>query len=150
MSKEKINAIENGSQIAASETLAEFIVIQKNEVYKNYRAGNNKIFYPEAFLTDAIQQISENYFEKKFISPISMLANLLPPLGFVGTIFGMSIIFGALGNGSNSPENIEGISTALLTTLAALVVFVILEYIGMLLISRANKRIHEGLSVSIQ
>jgi hypothetical protein len=59
--------------------------------------GENKLYSkmvpPDTFLRDAAFQFSERYFETKFLEPLSMLANLMPPLGFIGTILGMVIQF---------------------------------------------------------
>ena len=53
----------------------------------------DKIIPPDAFIRDAAFQFSERYFEEKFLEPVSMMANLMPPQGFIGTIIGMVIHF---------------------------------------------------------
>lgn len=103
--------------------------------------------YSRIFLIDATRQLAENYFESKFIHPISMCSNLLPPLGFIGTVLGMVIIFVAKGQ-SGHELNTEGLSVALLTTLFALILFVVLESLKMILSRRAADSIDSGLRVN--
>ncbi len=97
-----------------------------------------------AFVADATRQLAENFFETRFMEPLTMSSNLLPPLGFIGTVFGMILIFLAKVN-PGSELNTIGLGAALFTTLAALVLFVILEIIKMWLVRLCRKRIEEGL-----
>jgi len=114
---------------------------------KEYKAKPNES-YSKVFLIDATRQLAENYFESKFSQPISMCSNLLPPLGFIGTVLGMVIIFVAKGQAGHD-LNLEGLSVALLTTLFALVFFVMLETTKMYLCRRAADRIDSGLKITI-
>jgi biopolymer transport protein ExbB/TolQ len=104
--------------------------------------------YSKTFLNDATRQLVENYFESKFVHPISMCSNILPPMGFIGTVLGMIIIFVAKGQ-SGHELNLEGLSIALLTTLFALVFFVILELLKIYLIKLATTSIDSGLSLDL-
>ena len=106
--------------------------------------GNHGEAADPAFVADATRQLAENFFETRFMEPLTMSSNLLPPLGFIGTVFGMILIFLAKVN-PGSELNTIGLGAALFTTLAALVLFVILEIIKMWLVRLCRKRIEEGL-----
>lgn len=114
---------------------------------KESSASSNQIVPPDAFIRDASFQFSERYFNEKFLEPISMTANLMPPLGFIGTIMGMVIHFLTNTGTLNSELTIAGIATALYTTFIALICFTFLEFLKKVFYSLAHKRIDEGLSV---
>lgn len=106
----------------------------------------DKVIPPDAFIRDAAFQFSERYFEEKFLEPVSMTANLMPPQGFIGTIIGMVIHFLSNTGTLNSEVTIAGIATALYTTLFALSCFTFLEFVKKIFYSLAQKRIDEGLT----
>ena len=101
---------------------------------------------PDTFIRDAAFQFSERYFENKFLEPISMLANLMPPLGVIGTILGMVIQFLSNSGSLKSDITIVGIATALYTTFIALIFYTFLEFLKRIFYSLAQKRIDEGLA----
>jgi len=100
--------------------------------------------YPVSFLIDATHQMMENIYHTRYINKITMITNLLPPMGFIGTIFGMIMIFLAKGD-PNSDLNTTGLGVALFTTLIALTCFVILEVFKKNLINLATSRIERAL-----
>ena len=100
--------------------------------------------YPVSFLIDATHQMRENTYHTRYINKITMITNLLPPMGFIGTIFGMIMIFLAKGD-PNSDLNTTGLGVALFTTLIALTCFVILEVFKKSLINLATSRIERAL-----
>ena len=106
----------------------------------------NKVIPPDSFIRDAAFQFSERYFEEKFLEPVSMTANLMPPQGFIGTIIGMVIHFLSNSGTLSSDVTIAGIATALYTTLIALTCFTMLEFLKKIFYSLAQRRIDEGLS----
>ena len=106
----------------------------------------SKMSPPDTFIRDAAFQFSERYFENKFLDPISMLANLMPPLGFIGTILGMVIQFLSNSGSLKSDITIVGIATALYTTFIALIFYTFLEFLKRIFYSLAQKRIDEGLA----
>lgn len=106
---------------------------------------SNKTIPPDAFLRDAAFQFSERYFESKFLEPMSMLASLMPPLGFIGTIMGMVIHFLSNTGGLKSDITIVGIATALYTTFIGLIFYTFLEFLKRFFFTLAQKRIDEGL-----
>lgn len=101
--------------------------------------------YPVSFLIDATHQMMENNYHTRYINKITMITNLLPPMGFIGTIFGMIMIFLAKGD-PNSDLNTTGLGVALFTTLIALTCFVILEVFKKNLINLATSRIQRALA----
>ncbi len=104
--------------------------------------------YPISFLKDAARQLSENLFEMNYINKITMLSNILPPMGFIGTVFGMIMIFMAKAD-PNSELNTSGLGAALFTTLVALTCFVIVEGLKMRLSNLSKIRIENGLNITI-
>ena len=115
-----------------------------------FNEGENKLYSkmvpPDTFLRDAAFQFSERYFETKFLEPLSMLANLMPPLGFIGTILGMVIQFLSNSGDLNSDITIAGIATALYTTFLALILYTFVEFTKRFFFTLAHKRIDEGLA----
>jgi biopolymer transport protein ExbB/TolQ len=105
----------------------------------------NKAIPPDAFVRDAAFQFSERYFESKFLEPVSMLASLMPPLGFIGTIMGMVVHFLSNTGGLKSDITIVGIATALYTTFIGLIFYTFLEFLKRFFFTLAQKRIDEGL-----
>ena len=105
----------------------------------------SKVIPPDAFIRDAAFQFSERYFEEKFLEPLTMTANLMPPQGFIGTFIGMVIHFLSNKGTLNSDVTIAGIATALYTTLIALSCYTFLEFLKKTAYSLAQKRINEGL-----
>ncbi|MFP4040110.1 MAG: MotA/TolQ/ExbB proton channel family protein [Desulfosudaceae bacterium] len=102
-----------------------------------------------SFIADATRQMAENLFESRYMESLTMSSNLLPPLGFIGTVFGMILIFLAKVN-PGSELNTIGLGTALFTTLLALFLFVILEIIKMWLVRLAKHRIEIGLILAME
>ncbi|SCY74490.1 MotA/TolQ/ExbB proton channel family protein [Desulfoluna spongiiphila] len=100
--------------------------------------------YPVSFLIDATHQMMVNIYHTRYINKITMITNLLPPMGFIGTIFGMIMIFLAKAD-PNSDLNTTGLGVALFTTLIALTCFVILEVFKKNLINLATSRIERAL-----
>jgi biopolymer transport protein ExbB/TolQ len=108
--------------------------------------NTDKVIPPDAFIRDAAFQFSERYFEDKFLEPISMMANLMPPMGFIGTIIGMVVHFLSNSGTLNSELTVAGIATALYTTFIALVCFTFLEFMKKVFYGLAHKRIDQGLA----
>jgi biopolymer transport protein ExbB/TolQ len=75
-----------------------------------------------------------------------MMANLMPPMGFIGTIIGMVVHFLANSGTLNTEITVAGIATALYTTFIALICFTFLEFLRKVFYALAHRRIDEGLS----
>lgn len=112
--------------------------------YNDQKEGN----YSKSFLTDATHQLIENLFHTKYVNKITMITNLLPPMGFIGTIFGMIMIFLAKGD-PNSDLNTTGLGAALFTTLMALSCFVMIEVLKKSIINLSESRIDRALGMTL-
>jgi biopolymer transport protein ExbB len=121
------------------------LMVVAAKTYYSAQKEHGETQYPASFLVDATHQLVENLFHTRYINKISMITNLLPPMGFIGTIFGMIMIFLAKGD-PNSDLNTTGLGAALFTTLVALTCFVILEAFKKSLINLAASRIERALS----
>lgn len=122
-----------------------FAKAKKHYLEEEKNPHSTKIIPPDAFVRDAAFQFSERYFESKFLEPMSMLASLMPPLGFIGTIMGMVIHFLSNTGGLKSDITIVGIATALYTTFIGLIFYTFLEFLKRFFFTLAQKRIDEGL-----
>ena len=122
-----------------------FAKAKKHYLEEEKNPHSTKIIPPDAFVRDAAFQFSERYFESKFLEPMSMLASLMPPLGFIGTIMGMVIHFLSNTGGLKSDITIVGIATALYTTFIGLIFYTFLEFLKRFFFTLAHKRIDEGL-----
>ncbi|MGE4492894.1 MAG: MotA/TolQ/ExbB proton channel family protein [Syntrophotalea sp.] len=126
---------------------ASFFVRTKLHYEQEQQRGTvDKVIPPDAFIRDAAFQFSERYFEEKFLEPVAMMANLMPPMGFIGTIIGMVVHFLANSGTLNTEITVAGIATALYTTFIALICFTFLEFLRKVFYALAHRRIDEGLS----
>jgi biopolymer transport protein ExbB/TolQ len=107
---------------------------------------SSKTVPPDGFIRDAAFQYSERYFEERFLEPISLTSNLMPSLGFIGTIIGMVVHFLSNTGSLNSNLTVVGIATALYTTFIGLVCYTILELMLKILSALCRRRIDEGLA----
>ncbi len=109
-------------------------------------ADSQKAIPPETFIQDAAFQYSEKFFEERYLNPIAMVANLMPPLGFIGTIIGMVVHFLSGSATLNTHLAVAGIATALYTTFIAMICYTILEFFLKVFSGMARKRIDEGVT----
>jgi biopolymer transport protein ExbB/TolQ len=107
---------------------------------------SQKAVPPDGFIRDAAFQYSERYFEERFLQPITLTANLMPALGFIGTVLGISVHFLSNTGSLNSNLTVTGIATALYTTFIGLVCFTVLEFLIKVFYGLGRKRIDEGLA----
>ncbi len=82
--------------------------------------------YPTEFVVDASKQYAMNEYDAQYARPISMYANLLPPIGFIGTTTGLLILFLSM-HASNKSLELSALALALTSSIFALVAFAILE-----------------------
>lgn len=78
------------------------------------------------FVLDAARQYALNEYESHYARPISMYANILPPIGFIGTTGGLLILFFSMRVSSDSLE-LGALALALTSSIFALVAFAVLE-----------------------
>ena len=126
-----------------------FAKAKKHYLAEAKNPHSTKAIPPDAFIRDAAFQFSERYFESKFIEPMSMLASLMPPLGFIGTIIGMVVHFLSSTGDLKSGITIMGVATALYTTFIGLIFYTFLEFLRRYFYTLAQKRIDEGLEAVI-
>ena len=90
-------------------------------------AGISKIGHPFEVIEKSIEEMGDEEAVKlhQKIGWLSLIANVAPMMGLLGTVFGMVIAFNTIastGGNANPAELAGGISQALLTTLFGLVV----------------------------
>jgi hypothetical protein len=91
--------------------------------------------YPTEFVVDASKQYAMNEYDAHYAGPISMYANLLPPIGFIGTTTGMLILFFSM-HASNESLELGALALALTSSIFALVAFAVLEGLKIRLYTR--------------
>lgn len=99
---------------------------------------------PEAFIRDAAKQLVVSEYESSFAEPISMYSNLLPPIGFIGTVCGLAIRLYSM-QVSQEALQLGGLAMALSSTIFALVSYAILESAKIALYGRLADSIDAGL-----
>ncbi len=99
---------------------------------------------PEAFIRDAAKQLVVSEYESSYAEPISMYSNLLPPIGFIGTVSGLAIRLYSM-QVSDGALQLGGMAMALSSTIFALVSYAILESVKISLYGRLAVSIDAGL-----
>ena len=107
--------------------------------------GSSREAYPEAFVIDASRQYVSNEYDTHFARPISMYANILPPIGFIGTTCGLMILFLSMRMASDSLE-LGALAMALSSSVFALVGFALLEGFKI----RLYQRMLQGLDLAVR
>lgn len=80
------------------------------------------------FFNDALFSFAINFYNKNIISPYIALVNLLPPLGFLGTVIGMMNLFIHKDGAISSSIKSSSMGTAMLSTIAALLFYIIYDF----------------------
>lgn len=114
---------------------AEPLAILMVRVLQKSLRENEQDGQPSDFVFDASRQFVMNEYEHNYARLISMYANLLPPLGFVGTTGGMLMNFMSM---HSKDEGLEVISLALAlsSSFFALSSFAMLDALKLRLYSR--------------
>lgn len=81
---------------------------------------------PTEFVIDASRQYVTHEYDASYARPISMYANILPPIGFIGTTGGLLVLFVSMRVASDSLE-IGALALALTSSIFALMGFAVLE-----------------------
>ncbi len=138
--------LEKGSETSAPLALvaASFYYRARRHYLLEHEADPQKAIPPDAFIQDAAFQYSEKFFEENYLNPIAMVANLMPPLGFIGTIIGMVVHFLSSSATLNTHLAVAGIATALYTTFIAMICYTVLEFLLKVFSGMARRRIDEG------
>lgn len=97
------------------------------------------------FVRDAAKQLVIDEYETSFAQPISMYANILPPIGFIGTTFGLAVLLLST-RVSNEGLQMGALALALSSTIFALVGYAVLESLKINLYGRLGRSIDAGLA----
>jgi hypothetical protein len=81
---------------------------------------------PTEFVVDASRQYIAHEYDASYARPISMYANILPPIGFIGTTGGLLVLFLSMRMASDSLE-MGALALALTSSIFALIGFAVLE-----------------------
>jgi hypothetical protein len=101
---------------------------------------------PTAFLVDASRQYVSNEVRTGHFDPISMYSNILPPIGFIGTLIGLVVLVLSKHNGSETLELI-GLAGAVSKSILALFGFIVLESLKILLYGRMMRGLDDALGL---
>lgn len=106
----------------------------------------NRAGHPRNFIIDAARQYVVNEYDTHFAARISMYANLLPPIGFIGTTGGLLILFVSM-HMSDSSLELGALAIALTSSIFALIGFALLEGTKLRLYSRLLLSIDEVIAL---
>lgn len=118
------------------------------ELVREVRAANAAATAgePDAFVRDAAKQLVVEEYEASFAEPISMYSNLLPPIGFIGTVCGLALLLYSMRMESEALI-LSGLAMALSSTIFALVGYAVLEAVKIHLYGRLARSIDAGLAL---
>ena len=128
---------------------------QDSPVARMIQKGLSRIGSPLKNIEDSIENVGklEIFKLEKNLSSIATIAGAAPMMGFLGTVIGMVDAFIAIAQeeGSVSPKLLSsGIYTAMITTVAGLVVGIIAYLAYNFLVTRVQKVIHKMEYTSIE
>ena len=101
---------------------------------------------PTAFLVDASRQYVTHEVRASYFDPISMFSNILPPIGFIGTLIGLVILVLSKSSGSETLE-LVGLAGAVSKSILALFGFIVLESLKILLYGRMMRGLDDALGL---
>ena len=110
------------------------IALQVLRVLRNSQKDNAERM-PLAFLIDASRQYVSNEYEANYGKPVSLYSNILPPIGFIGTLFGLVVLVLSKGNGDETLAMV-GLAGAVSKSICALFGFIVLESLKIRLYGR--------------
>jgi hypothetical protein len=100
---------------------------------------------PSDFVIDASRQYITNEYDASYARPISMYANILPPIGFIGTTGGLLILFLSMRVASSTLE-LGALAMALTSSIFALTGFAVLEALKIRLYGRMQAALDEAMA----
>jgi hypothetical protein len=112
---------------------------------QSLRESNGTPGMPREFVLDATKQYVLNEYETHYARPISMYANLLPPIGFTGTTVGILMRLLSM-HLSNQALELGALATALVATVLALIGFASMEAVKVYLYNRLLRCLDEAIS----
>jgi len=102
---------------------------------------------PMAFLIDASRQYVTNEYEASYAKPITMFSNILPPIGFIGTLFGLVVLVLAKGGSGDAMLEMVGLAGAVSKSICALFGFIVLESLKIRLYGRMLAGLDEATGI---
>lgn len=100
--------------------------------------AENQSQISSAFIKDASRQYVINEYEARYADPIAMYANILPPIGFVGTTIGLMVLFVSMHLANNS-LHLSALALALSSSIFALIGYATLEGLRIHLYGRLQR-----------
>ena len=126
--------------------VGEPIAVQVLRVLRSSLRENQGERMPTAFLVDASRQYVTHEVRANYFDPISMFSNILPPIGFIGTLIGLVVLVLSKSSGSETLELI-GLAGAVSKSILALFGFIVLESIKILLYGRMMRGLDDALGL---
>lgn len=126
--------------------VGEPIAVQVLRVLRSSLRENQGDRMPTAFLVDASRQYVTHEVRANYFDPISMFSNILPPIGFIGTLIGLVVLVLSKSSGSETLELI-GLAGAVSKSILALFGFIVLESIKILLYGRMMRGLDDALGL---
>lgn len=123
----------------------EAVAVQVLRVLKSSLRENGERM-PTAFLVDASKQYVQNEVRAGYFDPISMFSNILPPIGFIGTLIGLVVLVLSKSSGSETLE-LVGLAGAVSKSILALFGFIVLESLKIVLYGRMMGGIDDALGL---
>jgi len=102
---------------------------------------------PMAFLIDASRQYVANEYEANYAKPVTLFSNILPPIGFIGTLFGLVVLVLAKGGDGDKMLEMVGLAGAVSKSICALFGFIVLESLKIRLYSRMLAGLDEATGI---
>jgi hypothetical protein len=122
------------------------VAVQVLRVLRSSLRENQGERMPTAFLVDASRQYVTHEVRSNYFDPISMFSNILPPIGFIGTLIGLVVLVLSKESGSETLELI-GLAGAVSKSILALFGFIVLESIKILLYGRMMRGLDDALGL---
>jgi hypothetical protein len=121
------------------------IAVQVLRVLRSSQKDNPEKM-PMAFLIDASRQYVTNEYEANYAKPITLYSNILPPIGFIGTLLGLVVLVLAKDGGDAMLELI-GLAGAVSKSICALFGFIVLESLKIRLYGRMLAGLDEATGI---
>ncbi|MCP5044178.1 MAG: hypothetical protein GY944_24380 [bacterium] len=91
-----------------------------------------------SFIRDASRQYVVSEYETRYADPMAMYANILPPIGFVGTTIGLMVLFVSM-HVANDSLHLSALALALSSSIFALIGYATLEGLRIHLYGRLQR-----------
>ena len=101
---------------------------------------------PMAFLIDASRQYVTNEYEANYAKPVTLYSNILPPIGFIGTLLGLVVLVLAK-DGGDAMLELVGLAGAVSKSICALFGFIVLESLKIRLYGRMLAGLDEATGI---